>query len=229
MLMEASVKRRYHAPRRAAQATETRRRVLAAAQSRFLADGYTATAVADIARDAGVSEATIFAIFGTKRGVLMAAIGAAVGGDAAEVSLAERPAWRAILAERDSVRMLERFAVLTVSTLARVAPLIAVLGAAAGSEPELAAMLEAGSQSRWGDCRMIAEVLHARGALRAGLEADRAADILWAHASAEMYGLLVDARGWNAKQYEEWSLAVLTATVLSPSVSGDERDTRRTP
>jgi AcrR family transcriptional regulator len=213
--MEGSVKRRYQAPRRAAQATETRHRVLAAAHARFLADGYAATSVAKIARDAGVSEATVFAAFGTKRGLLTAAIGAAAGGDAAEVSFAERPEWRALLAEGDPARLLERFAAFSVGTLARAAPLIAVLRAAAGGEPELGTLLEEGSESRWADCRMVAEALHTRGWLRAGMEADRAADILWAHSSAELYGMLVETRGWSASQYREWSLAVFTATLLS--------------
>ena len=221
--MERSVKRRYHAPSRAARATETRRRVLAAAEEHFLADGYAATGVADIARDAGVAEATVFAAFGTKRGVLMAAIGAAVGGDAAAVSFAERPEWRAILAEADPLRLLERFAAFAVGALARAAPLIAVLRAAAGGEPELAALLDEGSQSRWADCRMVAEALRARGHLRAGLDADRAADILWAHAGAELYGMLAGARGWSSEQYRGWSLAVFTGTLLSPSVSRGER------
>ena len=213
--MEPSVKRPYHAPRRAARAAETRRRVLAAARARFLADGYAATAVAEIARDAGVSEATVFAAFGTKRGVLTAAIGAAAGGDAAAVPLAERPAWRAILAEADPARLLERFAAFNAGALARAAPLIAVVRSAAGGEPELAALLDEGGRSRWADCRMIAGALDARGGLRAGMAVDRAADILWLYASAEVYGLLVGGRGWTPEEYREWSLAVWTATLLS--------------
>ena len=212
--MERSVKRRYDAPRRVEQAQETRRRVLAAARERFLADGYAATAVAEIARDAGVAEATVFAAFGSKRGLLMAAIGAAAGGDAAPIALIERPEVRAMLAEPDPVEALGRFVAFTGAVLARAAPLIAVVRAAAGSEPELAEMQRRGGESRWADCRTLAAALHERGQLRAGLGVEAATDILWVYASAELYDLLVGVRGWTAERYREWRHAALVAALL---------------
>ncbi|MGN6565273.1 MAG: TetR/AcrR family transcriptional regulator [Thermomicrobiales bacterium] len=213
--MSESVKRPYHAPRRAVRAEETRRRILAAAREHFLAAGYAGTAVADIARDAGVAEATVFAAFGSKRGLLLAVIGAAAGGDPAPVALIERPEWRAMLADPDPVSALGRFAALTGATLARAAPLIAVVRAAAGSEPELAEMLREGGASRWADCRTLAAALAARGQLHTGLSVETATDILWAYSSAELYELLVGVRGWTAEDYWEWRHAALVAALVA--------------
>ena len=63
-------KRRYHSPLRDAQAAATRVRILEAALDEFVARGYPGTSVAAIARTAGVSPETIYATFGTKRGIV---------------------------------------------------------------------------------------------------------------------------------------------------------------
>lgn len=217
--MDRSVKRRYHAPRRAAQAQETRRRVLAAAREQFLAHGYAATAVAEIARDAGVAEATVFAAFGSKRGLLLAVIGAAMGGDAAPVALIERPEWRAMLADPDPVGALGRFAAIAAAGLARGAALIAVARAAAAVEPEMADLQREGAASRWADCRTLAAALDARGDLRAGLRVEAATDLLWVYSGAEVYDLLVGVRGWTAEEYRGWCRAALVAALLPDTAS----------
>ena len=72
--------RRYHAPRRAAAAEETRRDILRAAQEQFEAHGWAATTMRAIALSAGVSPKTVEALFATKPALL--------GGNAAG-----RPPW----------------------------------------------------------------------------------------------------------------------------------------
>ena len=52
--------RRYNSTRRRQQAQQNRHAVLAAARQRFLAQGYAATTIAEIARDAGVSVETVY-------------------------------------------------------------------------------------------------------------------------------------------------------------------------
>ncbi|HET8631933.1 MAG TPA: helix-turn-helix domain-containing protein [Thermomicrobiales bacterium] len=212
--MDRDVKRPYHAPGRAARAAETRRRLLAAAHTRFLADGYVATTVAAIARDAGVAEATAFAAFGSKRALLLAAIGAAVGGDAAPTPLLSRPEWRAMLDAPDPADALHRFAAFTAAGLARGAALIEVARTAAAVEPELAALVREGGRSRWADCRALAGALHARGQLRADLSMEAATDLLWVHCSSELWHLLVTERGWTGEQYQTWVAEALTAALL---------------
>jgi AcrR family transcriptional regulator len=213
--MDRSVKRRYDAPRRTERAQETRRRVLAAAREHFLADGYIATSVADIARDAGVAEATVFAAFGSKRGLLLGVIGAATGGDAAAIPLIERPEWRAMLADPDPIDALGRFAAIAAASLGRGAALIGVARAAAAVEPEVAEVLRQGWESRWRDCRTLADALQKRGQLRAGLSVEAATDMLWAYCGAELHGMLVGVRGWTEEAYRRWCHAALVAALLA--------------
>ena len=60
--------------RRQAMADQTRRDILHTARELFARQGYAATSVTDIAREAGVAVQTIYARLGSKRGMLMALI-----------------------------------------------------------------------------------------------------------------------------------------------------------
>ena len=73
--------RTYRSDRRAEQATQTRRRVLAAATGLFERQGYAATTVRQVAADAGVAVQTVEASFGSKPRLLKACIDVAIAGD----------------------------------------------------------------------------------------------------------------------------------------------------
>src|SRR6187401_564670 len=63
-------KRPYHSPLRQEQALLTRQRVLDSALELFGRQGYGATSIASITREAGVVPETIYAAFGSKRGIV---------------------------------------------------------------------------------------------------------------------------------------------------------------
>src|SRR3954465_12952947 len=63
-------KRPYHSPLRQEQALATRQRIPRAALELFGANGYGATSIAAVAREAGVVPETIYATFGSKRGIV---------------------------------------------------------------------------------------------------------------------------------------------------------------
>ena len=42
------------------------------------------------------------------------------------------------------------------------------------------------------------------GTLRVGLSIDEAADVVWATASAELFVLFTQERGWTREAYERW-------------------------
>ncbi len=219
-MAEAVKRRRYTSPRRSSQAQETRRLVLAAARERFLSAGYAGTRLADVAHDAGVAEPTVYAVFGSKRGLLMAVIGAAVGGDAAPVALLDRPEWQAVLAEPDPRRLLERFCRLNTASTARGWALIELARGAAAVEPELAALAEQGAASRWADYQRVVAALAQRGGLRAGLSREAATDLLWVQCASEFYRMLVIVRGWAVERYEQWLVETLVAVLLPDDARG---------
>ena len=132
---ETSPKRRYHSPQRQLQAELTRRKLLDAARRLFAINGYAATALPAIAREAGVAAPTITAIFGTKAGLLTALVQLVVGGDEAPVALVERPWWQAMLAEPDARRQLTLFAANGRQIHERSADIAAIVQGAATADP----------------------------------------------------------------------------------------------
>src|SRR6266542_984742 len=94
-------KRRYESPRRRAQAAETRRQILDAAQRLFEQQGYAATPVTAIAAEAGVALKTVYVAFETKSGVLRALWHLVLRGDEDAAPVAERAWYRAVLEEPD--------------------------------------------------------------------------------------------------------------------------------
>ena len=71
----------YHSPLRARQAAETRKTVLGAATRLFTERGWAGTTLAAVAAEAGTAVETVYAAFGSKSGLLIAAIDVAIVGD----------------------------------------------------------------------------------------------------------------------------------------------------
>ena len=81
MASDVNVSRRtYTSPLRADQALQTRRRILESAYRLFAENGYAATTIAAVARDAGVAPETVYLSLGNKRGLLEGAIEMAIAG-----------------------------------------------------------------------------------------------------------------------------------------------------
>src|SRR5215210_8855823 len=96
--------RRYDSPRRRQQAAETRRLILEAAQPLFERDGYAATTMASIAREAGVAPKTVYVAFETKSGLLRALWHLLLRGDQEDVPVGDRSWYREVLDEPDPER-----------------------------------------------------------------------------------------------------------------------------
>jgi AcrR family transcriptional regulator len=211
---ETFVKRHYHSPQRQLQAELTRRKLLDAARRQFAVNGYAATTLPAIAREAGVSAPTITAIFGTKVALLTALVRLVVGGDEEPIPLIERPWWRAMLAEPDARRLLEVFAANGRQIHERSADVAEIVQGAATADPELAAMLRQLAEGRLRDAQTVAAALAKQGAVASVITVEQAADIIWALGSHDLYRMLVSDRGWAPLQYEQWLAASLKHALL---------------
>jgi AcrR family transcriptional regulator len=203
--------------RRERKALATRVRVLDAAEDLFVANGYAATTIAAIADAADVAVQTVYAAFGNKRAIFTELLAARVVGDDEATPLRERQEWRAMERERDPHRQLELLASIATRVGNRMAPLYEVMGGAAASDPEIAEMYEQQQQARYDDQRRVAQSLSRRGALRTGLSASHATDIMWAIANPRTHRTLVTDRGWPSAEYERWLAEVLTCSLLGES------------
>jgi AcrR family transcriptional regulator len=216
--MTAKARRSYDSSLRRAKAAATRARIIDAAGRLFVERGYAGTTIPDIAAEAGVAVETVYRSAAGKAGLLAAAVRAAVAGGAerSEVPVAERPAIRRIRDEPDPVRQLELYAATQPGIWSRVGPLLQVLDAAANGDASLAELRQQLAQERHRGLRAgLGQVLQQRGALRPGLTADRAGDVVYAVCGQATYEALVGDCGWTKEEYRTWVTHTLVAGLLN--------------
>jgi AcrR family transcriptional regulator len=206
--------RRYVSEVREEQARRTRRAVVTAARELFLARGYAATTIDAIAEAAHVSRRTVFNAVGGKVALLKLALDWAIVGDDEPVALEDRPAVKAIQAERDPRRAVALWANMVVDIAARVTPIGEVLYAAADGDPEAAELLAKEAQGRMYGARAFVGHLASLGGLAPGVSEQQAADLCWTVNDGHLYSLLVTQRGWTPAALAQWLSDSLAATLL---------------
>jgi AcrR family transcriptional regulator len=196
--------RRYDSTRRREQAAATRLEILEAAQRLFERDGYVATTMAAVAAEAGVALKTVYLAFETKPGLLRALWHLRLRGDEADVPIGERQWYRDVIAEPDPERQLRLTARNSRAVKLRAADLMRVMRDAAGADQDIAALWQRIQDDFYANQRSIVDALDAKGALVTGLDAARAADVLWTLNHPDVWHLLVGERGWTPDEYEQW-------------------------
>ena len=206
--------RRYDNSGRAEQARLSRRRIIDVAHESLLEEGWARTTIASVAARAGVSAETVYKRFGGKAGLLKAVYDVRMAGDDEPIAIADRPAFRAMVAERDPRRVVRAYAALAHEFMERAGPLVSVLLRVRGVDPELVRFMATIDGERLAGATGLVSMLSAKGGLRPGLDADRARDLVWALISPELYDLLVDRRGWSLDDYETWLAQSLGSALL---------------
>jgi AcrR family transcriptional regulator len=206
-------KRRYDSPRRREQAAATRQAIIEAAQKLFAEQGYASTTMAAIAAEADVALKTVYVAFETKSGVLRALWNLLLRGDDADVPVGQRDWYRAVLDEPDPRRQLERNARNSRVVKERAGGLLAVLQAAAPTDPDIQALWDRIQAEFYENQRAIVESLAAKQALRGDVA--HATDILWTLNHPAIWQLLVTQRGWAPDEFERWFADTACAQLLS--------------
>jgi AcrR family transcriptional regulator len=207
-------KRRYDSTRRREQAAVTGREILEAAQRLFEERGYAATTMAAIAAAAGVALKTVYVAFETKSGVLRSLWHLRLRGDEDDVPVGERQWFRDVLEEPDPERQLRLTARNSRAVKLRAANLMRVMRDAAGGDADIAALWQRIQDDFYANQRSIVDALADKQALAPGLDAVRAADILWTLNHPDLWHLLVGERGWSADEYERWFGDAVCAQLL---------------
>jgi AcrR family transcriptional regulator len=206
------VKRSYDATRRAEAAARTRQSILEAARTLFAENGYSATSMAAIAQAAGVALDTVYASAGRKPALVRLLVETAISGTSQAVPAEQRDYVVAIRAAPDAAKKIKLYAAAMRQISARLAPLLQVLQQGAQNEPGLSTLWSEISERRAANMRLFAADLAAAAPLR--VDVDRAADIVWATNSPELYLLLVGQRGWTASAYEQFLVDAWTRLLL---------------
>ena len=201
--------RRYVSSRRQRQAEQTRADVLAAAATLFAEAGWAGTTITAVAARAGVAVETVYAGYGTKKALLLAAMHLAVSGQADPVPFAERP-WVSIVQALPPGQRLDRAmdAVLQQYT----GPVLGVWTAmqeAAGSHADVAAACHEHETRRHQTTRAVLALIWDRDI------DDHIVDAAWAAASLEVYRRLIHDRGWTPNQWRTYIITV-TQALLGP-------------
>jgi AcrR family transcriptional regulator len=211
-------RRRYDARRRQFRAEENRERILAAARRLFLADGYAATPVSRIAREADVSVETIYKAFGGKAGLVRELWERGLQGSGPVP--AERRSDEMRARETDPRRIIGNWGTFVTEVAPLTAPIMILARTAAASDSELAEVLEKANQARLARMEHNARDLFDRGYLRPGVTLEEARDVLWAYSSIELYELLVMRQGWPVERYGRFVAGGMIAALLPADADG---------
>ena len=200
--------RAYHTPLRVEQARRTRRRIAESARGLFMARGYQAVTMAQIAADAGVAYQTVYAVFGNKQRLAQEIIWTTFEVEALDVVLAQATG------SPDPEAALRSAARIARVVSERLGALLCVLRES--GDPGLRADATEVETRRRNQEQQLAGMLARSGGLRAGLTEQEALDVLWTMTGTQVYQQLVDQQGWAAERYEEWLSDALVRLLLTP-------------
>jgi AcrR family transcriptional regulator len=201
--------------KRAQKAKETRGRILRAAHELFVRHGYGATALQDIADEAGVAVQTIYFTFHNKRTLLKELVDVTIAGDDEPIATMDRPWFREALTAETAAEHLRLHLHGTRQTLERVAPIVEMVSAATAADPDVAALWDFDTDPRFIVQSTTAKALVAKPGARPGVAAEHAADLLFGLLSPELYLLFVRDRGWSPEQWERWTHDTLSRQLCS--------------
>jgi AcrR family transcriptional regulator len=207
-------RRPYDSPLRRSQAAATRIAIIDAATRLFIERGYGATSIDDIAREAGVSRATVFTAVGGKGVVLKTAYDVALVGDDEPVPMPQRPWAQGVRLATTAEAMLDAYADLVLVVAGRIGAIAEAIRGAAATDPDVRHVFDAIEQERLVGANNIVRMAIERGGIRAGLDAERAADVVWALNDPGLYVRLVHRRGWPPEAFRDWLAATLRAQLL---------------
>ena len=206
--------RGYDASGRRDAARERRRGIVLAATDLFERKGFHVT-VAEIAGAAGVSPETVYKSFDGKAGLIKIAFDHALAGDDQEIAVADRPESRAVDAEPDPRRKIEKYVTSAAPRMQRAGRLMIAIRDGARTDATLHALWMQVPAQHLAGMEKLAHHLDDTGSLRAEVPVDHARDTLWTLTSPEIYELLVLNRGWSIDRYRDWIIRAIIAE-LSP-------------
>ena len=201
--------RSYRSTLREQQAEHTKQLVAEAARAAFLERGWSGTSVRSVAQAAGVSQATVFNIYGSKAGLASSLVDAIDGPADVPRLLGELEA-----GDGDPRAQLRAMVDFDRRLFHGARDVIAVMLEGRREHPELgAAYLE--GRTRGDDARRRYFSSWPSSTSRDGITVDHALDVYSVLCSAATYAVAVDERGWSPEQVEQWWFDTLAELLLA--------------
>jgi AcrR family transcriptional regulator len=209
-----TVKRAYKSSRRADSARQTRELIRQAAASLFVEQGVAATTMRQVAEQASVAERTVYTAFATKTALFHEVVDIATVGDELPIPVADRTDFTATLTETNPATAVRLFVDHGVRLLERAGDLVIAAIESSGADPDMRAWSEQGKAATAANLYAVAKAWKRNGLLRDGLDARKAADMLFALASPQVHHILRRSQGWSVNRYRDWLIETITTTVL---------------
>jgi len=163
-----------------------------------------------VADAAGVAVQTVYFMFGTKATLLAEVEDRVVLGDAPSEQWRQRPWMAQMQQEIDPQKLLTLFVEVDTDIKSRIAPLAAALGPERPVDPR-AAIHDRGRDDFFGT---VVDRLQALGALRDGMTASRALDIIRVVNTVDAFVDLTTRRGWTTAEWKQWMTHLLSMQLL---------------
>jgi AcrR family transcriptional regulator len=200
---------RTRSTRRQKQAAATREDILAAARRLFATQGYVATSMSAIAAEAETAVQTIYDSIGPKRAIILALVDVIEE----EAGVAEA---RQRLAQTDDPRELIAVLVgLSRQFMERTGDVFVAMASAAPTEPDVAEAWRQANRNHGRGAQYVAHRLAGLDALRPGVSAERAADVIGVLNWGTTWQQFTRDHGWTLDECEAWLTQSLAALVLN--------------
>jgi AcrR family transcriptional regulator len=209
--MPKSARRAYKSLTRQRQAHETRGRIVEATRELLETEGYAGMTVEAVARRAEVAVQTVYAVFGSKTGILAELLNQTTFGPDYEDTV------RQILEEKDPEKRLRGAARIARQIHDAQSAGFDLLRGAGVVAPELARLEQERERIRYEREEAMIHSLRNAKRLRPGLSYRAARDILWTLTGSDMYRMLVRERGWSSQKYQDWLADTLVRSLLKPA------------
>jgi len=210
---------------RAARTAATEERILAAARTLFLRDGYVATTLTSVADEAGLGHRTIYVRFGSKAALLKRVIDVAVAGDTRMIDVPNRDWFQTALNAPTLAERLDALAVGTSDLMARAGDLFGVALQAEPIEPVIADAYQAGRDATRDHLRGVVAKMATDGLIDARVDVGWLGDTVAVMFHPDTYVLVSRTMRWDLSQYRTWLHE--TASVLVQGANNNGRPRRR--
>lgn len=214
-MSDVKPKRAYRSRRREEQAESTHNAVLDAAEHLFRENGWSATTIAAIAKEADVSPETIYARFGNKRTIVHQLVTRIMRGDQQETPMMQQEQRAKLLQMTNGRNIIDAFSDDISGLLTRAAPILAVVKSAAETDTEMAGLYADLHETRRRNLGKLITALERIGALRPGLDTEVAKDTLWSVVSPELWLLRIDQLRTTPDTNREWIRMTLQRLLLA--------------
>jgi AcrR family transcriptional regulator len=205
---------------RARRVADTEERLIRAATTLFIRDGYPATTLAAVAAEAGLAARTVYLRFGTKAALLKRAVDVALVGDTAPVDVAGREWFQRSLTAPTLDERIAAGARASRDIMQRAGRLMAVARQAEPTEPVIAAAAQAGRETTRDQLRTFWVKAAEDGLLPAGSDVAWLGETSAVICAADTYLLTTRTLGWDPDDYERWLLTTwhrLVAAATAPA------------